>query len=70
MAVKWLVDEDTTVEIEDGGIGVRQDNDVVRLTPAGANAAELVDALIAAILEMGWGLPDLSRHGYRIGGGE
>lgn len=72
MAVKWHVDDDTSVEILDGGgeIVVYQGNDDISLTPTGASAHELIDALIAAVIEAGWDMPDLSRHGYELTGGK
>ncbi len=71
--VKWLVDErDTYVEIVDDGceIVVVQCDNPISLTPTGTSASELIDALIAAVIEAGWDLPDLSRHGYALTGGD
>lgn len=62
MAVKWLVDENLTVEIDGDNILVKQGQDTILMDPSDASAAELVDALLAAISESGRDMPDLSRH--------
>lgn len=65
-AMKWHVDDTTFVELDpaDGEILIKQGSDIIRLTPTGTSAEELIDALLAAVIEAGWDMPDLSWHGY------
>ncbi len=67
-ATRWYVDEDTevTLDLDDMEIRVTQGGSTIYLCAA-ESAAELVDALIAAIIESGRDLPDLGRHGYKLG---
>lgn len=68
MATRWYVDDETEVMLDqsDGAITVKQLSQLIVLTKTGTSAAELVDALMAAIIESGRDLPDLSRHGYEL----
>lgn len=63
-ATRWHVDDDTEVTLDpsEGEIDICQIDQIIGLTADAA--AELVDALLAAIVESGDALPDLSRHGY------
>lgn len=65
-ATRWHVDDETEVTLDpsDMAITVKQGSSMIFLTQTGSSANELVDALMAAIIESGRDLPDLSRHGY------
>lgn len=65
--VKWEVDEETTVTILCDGDGrdsimVEQGDDNIELTTTGASAAGLVQALMAAMVAVGWDFPDLDEY--------
>lgn len=66
MATRWLVDEVTIVEIDGENIYIKQDENTIAMTPYGASADEFAYALLAAIIESGGNMPDLTRHRYLL----
>lgn len=66
-ATRWHVDDNTRVDFDplSRNIEISQGSSgLITMAHTGTSCAELIDALLAACIESGRELPDLSRHGY------